>query len=449
MLQEDGNKAPFVPVEIARLTKEMSSVEIRTTVMNKFQDYLGILHTKILENRSKEKPLRQRSLATVVVSLWEEDQTMITSKMFQESLLNLRNQAQATDMDLDFVVVANNGGGKNAQIGENMIAGLRKHFEEAFGEENFHEVKTTPRDQNDPSIPWNANIPLSQARAEGQDRCFLVIQPSNKLNEGKIRALRDISDGLYSQIMEGYAPDAVFQMDAETILEYKPSHHVLIKPPFRAMFDALQRRDGVVAIGTKDRFEPMDPETGKPLGTPRPIAQEGMTQINTGKRENFISLPGGAILAKPEYYVAGMKALTEVTYGNIAEDYMFTQILREYARTHNLEEPVRVNSLNVVTHLNRCPQGKDAIKQLLRWKEQGNAVDQVFPDSKYNYKPLIEYMRLTMKSRLRSIIKHPRRYFLQTLKDALSIPGMIEIATDRRTSDIVNGRSTWEQHSDN
>jgi hypothetical protein len=428
--------------------RESSPSEIRTALMNKFQTNLDVLHPKILESRSKEGSPRQRPLVTVVVSLWEEDETLFTSKMFSQALLNLRSQADTSGMDLDFVIVANNGGGKTEELGSKMVSNLEESLKASFGEDNYHRTNTTSPDQpNNPSIPWKAEVPLSAVRTEGKDRCFLVAQAFDKLNEGKVRALRDVSHSLYDEILKGYVPDAIFQMDAETILEYKPTHLTLIKQPFRAMYDALKRRDGVVAIGTKDRLEVMDPETGKPLGIPRPIAQEGMTQINTGKRENFISLPGGAILAEPDYYIAGMKAITEVTYGGITEDYMLTQILRAYGKSKNIPETVKINSLNVITHLNRAPQGEASIEQLLRWKEQGNAVDQIFPEFKYQYQPLYEYMIKLARSRLKASGGSKRKFLSQLIKDAKSIPGMVKLARTEKIRDPLSSESSWG-HSD-
>lgn len=430
--------------------QEKSPHEIRRALLDKFQDNLSIVRPALIDSRSKEGESRKRPLITVVVSLWEEDGFMLASKMFQESMNNLRRQAESSDLDLDFIVVANNGGGKTARIGESMKLGVSNTLRTTFDEPNYREVITNkPIDAVDQSIPWDTEIPLSNARIEGKDRCYFVVQPQDDLNVGKVRALRDVSHTLRAEILKGYAPDAVFQMDAETILEYKPTHHSFTKPPIRALYDTLKRRDGVVAIGTKDRFEPMDPETGKPLGKVMPFPQEGMTQINRGARERFISLPGGALLAEPDYYVAGMNAITEVTFGNVAEDYMFTQMLREYTRSNGLQDMVRLNSVDVITHLNRCPQGKAAVEQLLRWKKQGNAVDQIFPEVKYEYKPLTEYTLLVVKSRLRRLrsIDEKRNFIKQILRDVTMLPGMLKIARENGISDLILGNSSWEHNN--
>jgi len=427
------------------IRREIPPSEIRANLMSKFQANLNVLHPKIMESKAKEVAPRQRPLVTVAVSLWEEDESLLTGKMFGEALLNLRNQAGNSGIDLDFVIVANNGGGKTEELGNKMISNLEKSLKVSFGQDNYHKINTVNLGQSsDPAIPWSAEIPLSMPRLSGQDRCFFVAQPRNKSNEGKIRALRDVSHILYDEMLLGYTPDAIFQMDAETILEYKPTHLTLRKQPFRAMYDALKRREGVVAIGVKDRLEVMNPKTGKPLSITRPIAQELITLNNTGKRENFVSLTGGAILAEPDYYVAGMKAITEVTYGNVAEDNMFTQMLREYAKTRNDQETVKVNSLNAITSLNRSPQGDAAIQQVLRWREQGNAVDQIFPDLKYNYKPLVKYMRKLFRSRLKAAGGSKSEFLSQAIKDTRNFPGILRIARSKKTRDLLNGKPGWE-----
>lgn len=425
--------------------REISAPEqIRESLMGEFGRNLDILHPTLMANRAKESKQRQNPLVTVVVSLWEEDETMITTKMFGESLSNLINQAENSGLDLDFIIVANNGGGKTTELGERVVKELEQSLTSTFGDDYFHKITTLKPDQTlDPSTSWVTDIPLSSSRTEGKNRCFLVIQPVDELNKGKIRAIRDTSNALYKNLFDGYNPDAIFQMDAETILEFKPSSLKLTGEPIRVMYDALKRRDGVVAIGTKDHFEVMDPETGKPKGVRMPIAQTAFTRINRGNRENFLYLPGGAILAEPDYYIAGMRAISMITYGSLAEDYMFTQMLREYGKRKGLAgEIVRVNSTDAITHLNRSQQGDRAIKQLLRWKRQANTIDQIFPNSRYRYKPLISYIRMLIKHRLKEA-GSKRRFLLEAFADLKQVPGMFRIAFTRKTEDPVGGDSSW------
>lgn len=433
--------------EIAEIqgSREISTPEqIRESLMGEFGRNLDILNPTLKANRAKESTQRQKPLVTVVVSLWEEDETMITTKMFGESLSNLINQAENSSLDLDFIIVANNGGGKTKELGERVVTGLEQSLTTTFGEDYFHKITTLkPEHTSDPSTSWVTDIPLSSSRTEGKNRCFLVVQPADELNKGKIRAIRDASNALYKNLFEGYSPDAIFQMDAETILQFKPSSLRLTGEPIRVMYDALKRRDGVVAIGTKDHFEVMDPETGKPKGVRMPITHAGFTSINRGNRENFLSLPGGAILAEPDYYIAGMKTVSMITYGNLAEDYMFTQMLREYGKRKGLTgENVKVNSTDAITHLQRSQQDDRAIKQLLRWKRQANAIDNIFPDSRYRYKPLISYIRLLIKHRLKEA-GSKRRFLLESLADLKQVPGMFRIAFTRKTEDPIGGDSNW------
>lgn len=143
-----------------------------------------------------------------------------------------------------------------------------------------------------------------------------------------------------------------------------------------------------------------------------------------------------------------MEAISKIASGNVAEDYLFTQILRDYGKNNNLGDIVKVNSLNVITHRNRCPLGDAAINQLLRWKKQGNAVDQIFPEFKYEYKPLIEYMAMTFLSRLKVLIKERQKYsFVEMINDIKSIPGILEIIRDKDVSDVINGNASWSHEN--
>lgn len=429
--------------------KEMSSTEIRTAMMTNFATKIERLAPTLERTRSEIADQRPRPLITAFVSLWEENDSMITTKMFGESMVELRRQAQASSIDLDFIIVANNGGGKTAELGQAMTARLRTDLQKTFGRNTYHEATSQPPDASiRATTPWEINIPLASKRKEVEDRCFFITQPRHDLNAGQLRAIRDISHLLDNAIMDGYAPDALFRMDAETILKYRPSSHKFSKEPLRALYDALKRRNKVVAISTKNHFEKINPDTGKPTPAIAPISYASIMEFDRGGRENFISFYGGSILAEPDFYTAGMSAITDVTCGNISDDFPLTQLLRAHAGTQDPKDAIRVNSTWAISHLNRYPDDPKMQKQqLTRWKEQGNATDRIFPDLKPDLKPSGEFLLRTVRSRkeeLRHLDKKDRRR--QIAKDVREIPPGLTIALKHKSSDPINGRPTWRHY---
>jgi hypothetical protein len=137
-----------------------------------------------------------------------------------------------------------------------------------------------------------------------------------------------------------------------------------------------------------------------------------------------------------------MGAVTSITVGNLAEDYMFSQTLREYARVSGLD-CFKLNSLNVVSHRNRTPTGRKAVDQLIRWKKQGNAIDEIFPEIKFDFKPQVVYAALAVRKRLSDIRNHGKPYIIQSVKDIPIIPDMIKLAVEKGKSDVLAGESSW------
>jgi hypothetical protein len=351
--------------------------EIKNLLMARFYENLATLVAAWNQNRAqqieakiKEEGLeRTQPLITVIVSVWEESDEMISSKMLEHSLAELVAQAQRSGLSLDIIVVANNGGGATPELGHQMRERLHNSLPEKLGLEEVIDLETQkPENEFDATTPWPLEIATDESERGNGNRLFFVTQPFDEVNAGKIRALRDVTNALTTEIVqEGYAPDAIFQMDAETILEYNkpllrdadPEDTV---PPLKALFNGVTR-GGYLAVGTKDRFEAMDPETGRPLRVPRESAQEGYMLAN---QRNFITLPGGALMIRPPHYIAGIKAISETTPGAGTEDYMLTKMLRDIDPGDDKEGFVTATSLHIVSHLNRCPQGPDAYKQLHR-----------------------------------------------------------------------------------
>lgn len=428
--------------------------EVRQILLDRFTRYLDDLggptlssqkHTEGTLSQEVEPPNSSR--LAVIVSLFEEDDSMLATKMFSHSLENLLAQAKDAGLDLDLFVVANNGGGSTETIGRLMRNQVRSLLGKYFDFRNIQEVTTErPQGEIKASQPWDID---EKMRIKGKgNRCFFLKQPRHSANAGKIRALRDVSNWIADAMkQDGYSPDAVFQIDAETILEYATDFSKYpdkLPPPLKVMFNHLKRRQ-LLAVGTKDRFEPMDPETGKPLGAVRPATQEGYMLTNT----SFITLPGGALLSQPREYIAGMKAITETVPGDIAEDYMYSKLLLEANRSKHMEDPyTQLESLNVVTHLNRCPQGKNAISQLERWRRQAQATDEIFPGKPYQQESLLRYTRLVISSRFKHALSGDLRYVAQLLKDMKEIPSIWRMLSSTVKADILNGSAAWRHNTE-
>lgn len=63
---------------------------------------------------------RTRPRCAVVISLYEGSTTGLTSKMFSHSLESILQQAKDAGIDLDFIIVENNGGGTTNKEGDEL-----------------------------------------------------------------------------------------------------------------------------------------------------------------------------------------------------------------------------------------------------------------------------------------------------------------------------------------
>ncbi|MBU0569866.1 hypothetical protein KKB40_03725 [Patescibacteria group bacterium] len=428
---------------------------IRGKLIERYDGHLGEISNVLARSREQALP-REKPLLAVVVSLWEETDDLLAAKMFEISLRELKRQADEGGVNLDIFCVANNGGGKTKELGKKMRDRLDKFF--ASEEESYAKLDTSrPDGETNSATPWNLELPLdSTARSEDGNRIFFVAQEftgDEGANAGKIRAIRDISSALKMRIVHAdYAPDAIFQMDAESDLGY--DNPVLQKeaekdnrdwiPPLKALYNNLKRR-GLKAVGTKDRFVIIDPETGKSTDTPVGSAQVGYMGVNT--RDNFITLPGGALMAEPDVYLAGTLAIAETTPSVGTEDYLFTKILgnRDGSTDGEFQS---ADSMGLITHRNRAKPGRDSYRQLMKWIKDAKAVDKIFPEHPYKNESLAKYTALVIKSRITNAWeKRDVRFLKQLVEDVRGLPSVAKMLNGTKEADILNGAADWS-HAD-
>lgn len=425
---------------------DIEPTEVGKKLLSTFQKNLQAIQPYLeMNHRKKEQAQGKRPVVAVVVALHEEDTSLVTAKVFSKALSNLIHQAASANIDLDFIAVANNGGGTTEAAGQGMIQAVTSKFQEVFDRENLCLTESSePEGEANLAVPWKVSLPLAGDRVSGKNRGFFIKQPRDKNNAGKLRALRDISNALHNEIINGYTPDAVFQMDAETILEYQDYSPARDQSPFQKMYETLKSKPDLIAVGTKDRLEPIAPDTGEPIGSYRPIVQETFMAVH---KNRFLAIPGGSMLAEPDYYVAGMKAISEIALGDTAEDILFTQMMKAYAKTQ--QSPIHTGSLSIITHLNKSPQGKEAIDQLLRWKRQSAAINQIFPAEKEFDDRLNRYILTAIKVRLKDALKRKGGYWRQVAEDIRSLPEIVDFIRDKELADMLQGKPSWRNNNTN
>jgi hypothetical protein len=184
---------------------------------------------------------------------------MVRTKVLSRSVSALLQQAQA--FDLDFIAIANNGGGS-----EGMVPATRDVLRDAF--HDVHIVEQAQQTGDDAGMPWSMELPLADgSRQPGRNRCFFIIQPLHELNAGKIRALRDVAHALHVEVLNGYSPDAIFQMDTETVLAFRPSGLSFHKSPLAA---SATGRFSPTAIRSRRDPEPVHWNAGRVDGHSKP-----------------------------------------------------------------------------------------------------------------------------------------------------------------------------------
>ena len=435
---------------------ESEKSPLREKLVSDFQKKLDILERSKKRDGSvgEVKKGGEPPLITVVTSLWEETDHLLAIKMFEHSLSSLVAQAKSAGANLDIIICANNGGANDPELGNAMRARLDGFIESHKKELNvaaYEQIDAVEPTVKSPTEPWKIQSDVFQKEnPSGGNRILFVNQTHTPdgTNAGKIRAIRDVSNFIGDEMLSGYSPDVIFQIDAETILKYKDGLPVREHQfsPLKVLLNQILR-GGKVAVGTKDRFELIDEETGKPTGKMVGSSQEGYMDTN---KDRFITLPGGALMAKPEIYVAGMSAIAENVPGVGTEDYLLTKMLGYSSR-----EIGNADSIGIVTHLNRARSEPGSYKQLLKWFRDAKAVDKIFPENPYRNEPFLKYFVAVLQSRLKTLwtdvskndspkLKSDLR---QLLVDIKTIPDVYKMLKDGDASDIFNHVSSWS-HGD-
>lgn len=426
--------------------------KIKEKLMSLFHQRMEDIGSALASSREDETG-KTRPRGVIAMSLWEQDNTMLTTKMAKHSLSDILKQAEASGIDLDVIIIANNGGSATPELGSKMRNTLQGFVEEKLGTVVL--TKTSrPDGKVKATSPWDLELKLDKIKTDSQsrNRVIIVNQPFDPLNKGKLRGIRDVANALAHEITDrGYAPDFVFQMDAETRLMYSPKSGLKGKegmiPPLKAMWNQLCRGDKI-GVGTKDRFAVMDPETGEPLlDVPVGSAQKGFELTNTP--ENFIALPGGAMMVKPEYYVAGMSAIAETVPSVGVEDYMFTKLLREEMRQTGKKFKEKAKTMGIIKHINRTPRDwRAAIYQMSLWRKHARAVDEIFPEDPYNTEPLPRYAWLVVTQRFKDALQKGPRHLRRLLQDLYEFPEVLKLLLSDESADIFQEHSPdWSPNS--
>lgn len=409
---------------------------VRERIMNTYYNVVDDLNAKIEKNKSEVNP-RDPKKVTVVVSLWSEDDGLLANKMFGHSLDDLLNQAAQEDLNLDIIIVANNGGGATEEIGNAAMENLTQMINNNPKIQSTNVVDTIqPEGETDAATPWDIPFDMKGIRKPSDKNGVLIVrQQHNKLNGGKIRALRDTSKALVDAVSDGYHTDAILQIDAETILNFRdPALGKINVTPLKVMLNGINR-GGLTAVGTKDQFAIMDQETGKPIDKPIGSAQKGYEATNKG----LVTLPGGALMSRPANYIAAMTSLSEHTPLIGTEDYAYTAILRQQAKDTGVPIDHLVKSIDIIGHLNRTPENwKASIQQMAKWYAHARAVDAIFPDKKYG-EPFHKYVGAVVKARIQDAFdRGDVSRALRLVQDLREIPGAIGFLTGSSFPDITD-----------
>lgn len=414
-------------------------------IMEIYEEGTSILETALDSNR--EAISRRRPRGTVVVALWDEGEG-VTQKMFANSFESLRIQAEDAQLDLDFIIVANNGGGESEEAGNKLLKDIRNTLQSYNDDVVLCETSRPGGEEQvlDAGDPWELDLDFADTpEREGTNRFRVVKQQRDTLNKGKIRAIRDATNALGHEIIDkGYCPDFILQMDAETLLfmENQKLEEEGINP-LKVMHNHLTRRN-LTAVGTKDKFTIINEETGEPTDKPVGSAQLGY-ELSNGP-DQFVTLPGGALMSKPANYIAGMTAISRVTPSMGVEDYMYTRILEEVAHNTGKDPSEIMESLGNVRHLNRTPEyWFAAIMQLANWRNHARAVDRIFPGNEYEMETLMVNARNVLTSRIKTALEKGPKHLGKILRDLADVPTVIKELYSDEIPDVSNsnGGVTW------
>lgn len=441
MSENSGEVGSGVDASAGAIETQESSKATREKMMDLFHQRLYKLESSLQENH-RVVGERDRPRGVVIMALWEADDSLLATKMAETSLTNLLDQAEKSGIDLDVILVANNGGGATPDLGNSMRTRLSNFAHDEFG--SCTEVETARPEGDLGAInPWLLELKIGESSEEeiiGKNRAIIVNQPFDDLNKGKLRGIRDVSAALITEITEhGYAPDFVMEMDAESTLVYAtPNLQGKEKafPPLKAMWNNFHRGEKI-GVGTKDRFAVMDTETGEVrLDIPVGSAQKGYEVTNTPNK--FITLPGGAMMVRPEYFLAGMSTIAETTPGMGVEDYMFTKMLRKEMRETGKVFEEEAKTMGVVNHVNRTPDNwRAAINQMRQWRKHARAADEIFPEDPYEPEPFVRYTRLVIAARIKDARRKGPVHLKRLIQDIREIPEAIKLLKDKESPNIL------------
>lgn len=300
----------------------------------------------------------------VTISVYDADNLIL------QTLIELVEQFKACSLVGEIFVVLNSGGGNTACLQRAFTTPDYRHtLQYQLNVDAIHLGKILlhePDNIHSPN-PLILETPLTKT-CEGIS-LFIISQEEASKNRGKIRAIRDISQALYSAYeSNGYHPEFLLAMDAETrIRTFSVDKQSLYQNQGLSRLISLCR-SGVHAVGARIYLTPF--EQGKPLIRQRPPAKQWIATCIHGSLFSR-TLVGGCILGHFPTMICGYRLTSQVYPGAIGEDIILTVILK------TLRIPNCVDRKTV--HLNRCCMQQDrtqADAQILRWQKGFEGVKQ-------------------------------------------------------------------------
>lgn len=361
--------------------------------------------------------------------------------MFGEALDALAAQAKPLEINLDFIIVINNGGSHDSDISSELSTKLPALIQEKLPNHCLDVVETRrPETALEGNPPWIFDSDLSreaQLSHRSSGKVILVKQPHHPLNRGKISALRDGVSFLREQILKhGYDADFVFQMDAETILRFRKPPLQREISPFCELYSFFAQNN-YAAVGTRDRFFIFDPASGLPLPIPIVTLQVGWEIVNSNRP--IISLSGGALMAKTASYVAAIGQLATQFPALITEDlaYTYTRLLQTLSASQDRFYDDMIALHPDIEHINRTPaMAQPALSQLETWARQSNAVDAYFPGFEFVPMNSIKMSLLIFVRRIAEIREYGISSILRLIEDLINFRTATRIAFTKDCANI-------------
>lgn len=358
----------------------------------------------------------------VICSIWEYDDSLLSTKMFGWSLESLISQSTSLDIGLDFIVVINNGGGMEPRIREELASQLPMVIREKLPHHTLETVVATPpASPLDRTAAWTIHSELFSQRDQERvsaGRVLVVNQPHHASNKGKISSLRDATNFLKKQVINhSYYAEFIFQMDAETILRFSKPPFLRELSPFSTLYSFFAENN-YTAVGTRDRFCIFDTSTGLPISSPVGTLQLGWEILNSER--SIITLPGGALMAKPSSYVAAMIHLAKSFPSLVTEDYAYTRLLQSSVANTSKSSYDIIALHPEIEHVNRTPsKTQAALSQIETWRKQTNAIDYYFQGNTFVPMGWLRMSWLIFLRRIYEVRYFGMRSVVKLFKDAI------------------------------